>query len=149
MRLRLKLRKKLIQLVVDYQHIFSAGKHDLGLTDLIEPTIAIRPGVAPIKQAPYRAGYHANKEIENQVKQLKDKGLVIEAPGSSWSSLVVLVLKKDITARFCVDYRKLNTVIESPAYPLPRIEESLDCSGRFKAVLHIRYGFWILANTAK
>ena len=39
-----EIKEKLIQLLVDYQHIFSAGKHDLGLTDLIEQTIDIRPG---------------------------------------------------------------------------------------------------------
>ena len=51
---------------------------------------------------------------------------MIEPANGAWSSPVVLVCKKDEPWRFCVDYRKLNAVTLQDAYPLPRIEESLD-----------------------
>lgn len=39
---------------------------------------------------------------------------------------VVIVRKKDGTPRFCVDYRKINSVTEKDVYPLPRIDEIID-----------------------
>ena len=37
-----------------------------------------------------------------------------------------VVAKKDGTTRFCVDYRKLNSVTNEDVYPLPRIDDTLD-----------------------
>jgi len=54
------------------------------------------------------------------------KAGVIEPSCSSWTSNLVVVAKKDGSLRFCVDYRKLNSVTRRDAYPLPSIDECLD-----------------------
>ena len=66
--------------------------------------------------------------MEGKVKDMLRDG-VIEESKSPWASPVVIAKKKDGTSRFCVDYRKLNEVTRKDAYPIPRIDDSLDTLG--------------------
>jgi len=74
---------------------------------------------------------------------LQAQGLISEGKGA-WSSPVVLVKKRDGTWRFCVDYRKLNEVTSKDAYPLPRIDDSLDTLGKSTvfSTLDLTSGYW-------
>jgi hypothetical protein len=66
-----------------------------------------------------------NDEIENQVKEMLQKGL-IQQTKSAFYSPVLLVKKKDKTCRFCVDYRHLNAMTVKYKYMVPIIDELLD-----------------------
>ena len=72
------------------------------------------------------------------------KKLLIEPAGRAWSSSVVLVHKKDQSWKFCVDYRKLNVVTQQDAYPLPRIDESLEAlsGSKFFTTLDFLSRYW-------
>ena len=63
---------------------------------------------------------------------------------SPWSSPVVMVKKRDNTWRFCIDYRKLNAVTHQDAYPLPRIDETLDSlsGSTYFTTLDLAAGYW-------
>ncbi len=59
----------------------------------------------------------------------------------------MIVIKKDGSVRFCCDYRKLNKVTCKDAYPLPRVEESLDALGNAQlfSTLDLTSGYFQVA----
>jgi len=61
-----------------------------------------------------------------------------------WSSLVVLVQKKDGTIRFYIDYRKVNGVTVKHSYLLPRIDDCLDAlsGSHWFCTLDLTSGYW-------
>ena len=52
--------------------------------------------------------------------------------------------EKDGTTRFCVDYRKVNEVTRKDAYPLPRVDDTLDtlAGSKFFSTLDLTTGYW-------
>ena len=96
----------------------------MGRTGIIRhkiPTGSARP----IKRSFRRVPVHMEDEVDRQIEDMLQKG-VKQPSKSPWSSRVVMVEKKDGTKRFCADYRRLNDVTIKDAYPLPRIDQSLD-----------------------
>lgn len=67
----------------------------------------------------------------------------IEECESPWATPIVLVPKKDDTARICVDYRHLNAVTKTDSYPMPRIE-LLHLAKRtlYMSTIDLRSGYW-------
>jgi len=59
---------------------------------------------------------------------------------------VCLVKKKDGTFRFCIDYRHVNAVSKTDAYPLPDIHDALDHlrGAKYFATFDLLSGYWQL-----
>ena len=115
----------------------------LGTVRVTEHRIKLKPGSEPVYSQPYRAGFKAREAEQEEVSKMLRQG-VIEPATSEWASPVVLVPKTDGTLRFCVDYRKLNTLTVKDTYPLPRIEECLDSLGDavIFSTLDCNSGYW-------
>ncbi|XP_062375193.1 uncharacterized protein LOC134063614 [Sardina pilchardus] len=111
-------------LLVKYQDAFSQGETDLGCTPLVQHTIPL------LDDAPIRLRYRRLPPSQYELVKLHIQGLleqqVIRQSCSPYSAPIVVVQKKDGGIRMCVDYRQLNAKTRKDAYPLPRIEESLD-----------------------
>ena len=138
-------KEQLKKLLINNGDIFSRHNYDVGKTQLTQHEIPVQPGTTPIKVHPYRHSPEQERDIERQFKQMIDAGLVEHGRGA-WSFPVVLVKKKSGEWRFCVDYRKLNSVTCKDAYPIPRIDESLDALGGSKwfTTLDLISGYWQL-----
>jgi len=132
---------QLNELLCEYKDIFAKSSLDLGRTSLVEHKIDTG-GAQPIKQSPYRVSQKQRAEIDNHIANMLDQE-IIEVSSSPWSSPVVLVKKKDGSTRFCIDYRKLNTVTKKDSYPLPRIDDALDAlsGSKYFSTLDLQSGY--------
>ena len=77
------------------------------------------------------------------VSEMLERDL-IQPSKSPWASPIVVVAKKDGSTRFCVDYRRLNSVTKMDVFPLPRIYDCLDQLAHCKyfTTLDLASGFW-------
>ena len=110
--------------------VFASSSEDLGRTTLLEMEIDTG-GHTPIRQMPRQMSPKQREEVAGQVEKLLRQG-VIEPSCSPWSSPIVLVKKKDGTTRMCIDFRALNAVTRRDAFPLPRVDDTLDALGGAK-----------------
>lgn len=106
--------------------------------------IPLLPNAKPVTKKPYRYSPQQKNEIEKQVTQMLQQG-IIQSNVSPFASPVLLVKKKDGTWRFCVDYRGLNEITVKNKYPMPVVEELLDelADAQWFTKLDLRSGYQI------
>jgi hypothetical protein len=136
-------------LLIRYSKLFATNDNDLGRTTLVQHDIETGD-CPPIRQPPRRIPGGQLKEFEQELDRMLAAG-VIEPGQSPWASPVVLVRKKDGSVRFCVDYRRLNAATTFDAYPIPRIDETLEALGgtRYFSTLDLLSGYWQVGLTEK
>jgi hypothetical protein len=97
------------------------------------PTPNIPPERA-INLKSYRIPEAHHEEVDRQVKQMLEDGII--APSTSPFNFPLLVVPKKVDAsgkrkwRVCIDFRRLNDVTIGDSYPLPNIQDMLDKLGR-------------------
>ena len=128
--------------LADNHEAFALSDSERGETNLT--SFSINTGDATPKRIPMRRmPFAVRQEVSRQLKHMQRIG-VIKPSSSPWASPIVLVRKKDGTLRFCVDYRKLNSVTKDDIFPLPRIDDLLDQLGQAKyfTTLDLASGYW-------
>jgi hypothetical protein len=94
---------QILQLLDEYSVLFSEPQSLPPKRDC-DHTIPLMPEAKIVNQRPYRLPHHQKNVLEDIVKDLLQKGIIKDST-SPYSSLVVLVKKKDHTWRKCTDYR--------------------------------------------
>ena len=113
-----------------------------GVTDLVSHRIDVGENL-PVHTAPYRTSPKDRNIIQQEIEKML-AAKVIRHSNSPWASPIVLITKKDGSVRFCVDYRKLNSITKRDVYPLPRIDDSLATlsEGRWFSTMDLTSGYW-------
>ena len=129
-------------LLNEFSDVFVSSDKDIGRTGIIKHEIETG-NARPIKHKPRRLPLQKSEEADKQIKEMLEKDL-IEPSCSPWSAPITLVKKKDDSYRFCIDYRSLNNVTVKDAYPLPRIDDSLDTlrGSEWFSTMDLASGFW-------
>ena len=97
----------------------------------------------PLCQQAYRAPLTKRQLISDCINDMLSQG-IIRPSVSSWASLVTIVPKADGSPRFCIDYRRLNSVTTPDSYPLPHIADICDLIGgsQIFSTLDLKSGYW-------
>ncbi|UYV60974.1 hypothetical protein LAZ67_1002957, partial [Cordylochernes scorpioides] len=137
--LTLSQKNELRQVLSKYSDLFSSK---LGKTNLAKHRIDTE-NAKPIKHKPYRVSPKERDIIKEQIQDMLQEG-VIRASSSPWAFPVILVRKRDGNWRFCVDYRKLNSITVKDVYPIPRIDDVMDTlqGSRYFTAIDLRSGYW-------
>ena len=139
-------RQLLRELLHKYEHVFPApGEPVTGRTKSVQHEIETNEA-RPVRCGPRRLAPAGLRREQDCVKEMLSGGQ-IEPSDSPWASPVVLVTKKDGSTRFCVDYRRLNSLTVKDAYPLPRIDDSLRLLGnqQWFSTMDLASGYWQVA----
>ena len=140
-------KKEVEELLLANKDIFAFSDRDLKATDLI--TADVETGDhAPVNVRPYRIPQHDKEAVGKTIDELLDAGL-IERSASKWSFPIVMVDKKPeapglpCKRRMCIDFRKLNDIIQPRSHPLPLIDDLLSelhgCT--YFSTIDLRSGF--------
>lgn len=134
-------KHELRSLLRKFDDLFVSGNGALGRTKVVKHSINISG--SPIRQPMRRQPESLKGDMNEEVKKMLSKG-VIRPSSSPWSSPVVMVRKKNGSWRFCIDYRKLNAVTHQDAYPLPRIDATLEslAGSTLFTTLDLASGYW-------
>ena len=128
---------------VDGHHnIFSLEPNEIGCTDAAEHIIELLD-TEPFKERFCRIAPPLVEEVWEHLEEMLDGG-TIRPSQSPWCNAVVLVRKKDGGLRFCIHYRRLNSRTKKDAYPLPRMQETMESmvGTRLFSTMDLKSGFW-------
>lgn len=138
------------KVIAGYSDVFALPGEPLGRTTLAEHCIDTGD-TPPFREKMRRYAPAQLDEIDHEVDRMLDQD-VIEPSSSPWSTPILVVKKKDGSARLCLDLRRLNKhTVKKDCFPLPRIDHALDTLGgsRYFCTLDLMSGYWQLPLAEK
>lgn len=114
----------------------------LGQTDAITHKITLKSNKI-ISVPPYKVSDLKKKIISEQIKEMRDSGIIVEST-SPYSSPIHVVDPHGKKPRFCLDFRKINEITEDEEVQRLNINDLLNNIGDNKifSSLDLRKGYW-------
>ena len=127
---------------MEHHHIFSLDKNEIGCMDTAEHIIELMDD-EPFKERFQWIALPLLEEVRENLQDMLDGG-AIRPSKSPWCNAIVLVLKKDGTLRFCIDFWRLNARTKKDSFPLPHMQETMESmiGARFFSSMDLKSGFW-------
>ena len=127
------------ELVKANADVFALDSSELDSTEMV----IVTGDHPPVYQLPRRIPFSLRPKVQELVQDMLNQNVIVLS-SSPWSSPLVLVRKKDRNMKFCIDYGRLNAITKSDAFPLPRIDDTLDllARNRFFSTLDLASGYW-------
>ena len=135
-------KNRLYELLVEFADVFAESSDDMGRTGVVKHSIDTGTS-HPIRQQCRRVPPFRREQAKKMIDDMLQKD-IIQPSSSPWASPIILVPKKDGSLRFCIDYRKLNSVTRKDAYPLPRVDNTLEAlsGSKWFSTLDLLCGYW-------
>lgn len=125
----------------DQHHALFSGQP--GIARVGEHRVKLIEGASPKRGRPYRIPDALKGEVTEQIRELLELGLIYRCE-SAFAHPIVCVPKKDGSVRLCIDYRALNAVSETDAFPMGHPQELIMRVGaaKFITLIDLRRGYW-------
>eukprot|EP00033_Pygsuia_biforma_P006594 GCRY01007410.1.p1 GENE.GCRY01007410.1~~GCRY01007410.1.p1 ORF type:complete len:460 (+),score=-8.91 GCRY01007410.1:162-1541(+) len=106
-------------------------------------SLRLKETAEPFKVNARRCNLAQKAEVESQISELLQQGIIVRSK-SAWGAPIVLVKKPNGKFRMCIDYRRLNDVMETETYPIPYFEDTLEKlrGAVIFTTLDLCSGFW-------
>ncbi|POM78601.1 Retrotransposable element [Phytophthora palmivora] len=113
-------KTRLLDLLQSVQIVFQKRIGTLELEPYRRP---VKEGSKPSAQPPYSIPLIHRKAVLEEVKRLVNLGVLEPDKNPPWAAPAFVIPKKDGSARFLSDFRKLNKCLERQYYPLHKIQD--------------------------
>ena len=152
----LNLDPRLKKLLITYEEVFGALLPPLSCKKMVHMDLKLKPEFVKtrVRRCPYPAPQEQVGEIERQIQECIDAGLVEEYKKGDYphhSSPCFVVAKPGSTAlRLVVDYGEVNKKTQNHSGSIPNMENTLKgiANCRYKTKMDKRSGFWQVDLTA-
>lgn len=136
----------LTDVILKHQDTLLKTEEKLSATTAIKHKILTKDE-EPTYTKSYRYPHHFKKDIEEQIQEMLDNGIITHSESPYSSPIWVVPKKMDASGtrkvRVVIDYRKLNDKTVDDKFPIPQIEEILDSLGKstYFTTLDLKSGF--------
>ena len=142
--LEMKMTSSKDQLLKKYSQVFGPG---IGRLEG-EYHIQIDVSYDPVQHAPQRVPVAIRDQLKDTLTQLTKQEIIqpVTEP-TAWINSMVVVPKKNVSLRICLDPMDLNKAIQRHHYPLPTIEDITTRlhGAKVFTIVDVKNGFWHVA----